>query len=181
MIRSANDVVSAIEGANEFLAYRRRYFPEPREGDEVLGIWLRRELDADLPVWLSLGAIGACARLEGKCGEAPLARGLTEEAGGIRESFSLSGLWSLCWMDGPCLREAQSARQRRNRILDALVKDAAMEPGAFLPIFDATETSDAVEAMLKELRAQHPELISATWFIGDRDRGRGLIGSRGSR
>ena len=143
LIRSADDVRSAAEAANEFLAYRRRHFPEPREVDEVLGIWVRGELDADL-------------------GEAPV---------GIRESISLSGLWSLSWIDGAFLKDAKTARERRNRILDGLVKDSATQPRAFSPVFDATETSDGVEAMLQELRAKHPDLISTTWFIDEWEQG----------
>ena len=45
LIRSADDVRSAVEAASEFLVYRRQRFAEAREADEVLGIWLRRELD----------------------------------------------------------------------------------------------------------------------------------------
>ena len=55
LIRSADDVRSAVKAASEFLVYRRHRFAEASEADEideVLGIWLRRELDAGLPAWL---------------------------------------------------------------------------------------------------------------------------------
>jgi len=158
LIRSADDVRSAAEAANELLAYRRRHFPEPREVDEVLGIWVRSELDADLPAWLWLG-------------EGVPASSLAEAPVGIRESISLSGLWSLSWIDGAFLKDAKTARERRNRILDGLVKDSATQPRAFSPVFDATETSEGVEAMLQELRAKHPDLISTTWFIDEWEQG----------
>lgn len=180
MVRSADDVRLAVEAANKFLVYRRRHFPVPREVDEVLGIWLRRELDADLPAWLWINReLGAGVQLDGSDGEDVLAPRLAATAVGIRESFSLSGLWSLCWIDGTFLEKAKTARERRNQILESLVKEGARGAGEFFPVFDATETSDSIEATLQALRAEHPSLISKTWFSDDREQG--LVGPQGTR
>ncbi len=45
LVRSADDVRSAANAASEYLAYRRQHVPAPPEANEVLGIWLRRELE----------------------------------------------------------------------------------------------------------------------------------------
>jgi hypothetical protein len=135
------------------------------EPDELLGIWHRRQLDADIPRVRPVAhqAIDTGARVIG-----------------ISESVSLSSAWALCWMDGSLLREAQSARERRIRIIGTLVKDATAAPGreppTFFPVFDARETSAAIGPALRELWERYPHLVSNTWFLHDRDTG--LIGAR---
>ena len=172
LVRSADDLGSTVEMVNEFLTYRRRHVSEAREGDEVLGIWARRELELNLPVWLSVDRdLGARVQLEGRSGNGGATRGLDEAAVGIRESFSLSGRWSLCWIDGTLLREAASAKERRTRILDALMTDVEPQEGAFFPVFEAAKTSNAVAGVLKELRARYPNLIAPIWFFDDPQRG----------
>lgn len=164
LIRSADGIRSAVEAASELLLYRRRAFAEPREADEVLGIWLRPQLDADLPTWFRDGGeLGAGARIG--------VQRPTEATVGVRESFSLSGLWSLCWIDGTVLREAKSANERRNRIVGALVSAAERQPGAFLPVFHETESTQTIGAMLQDLRVRHPDLIPENWFLDHRERG----------
>ena len=185
LIRSADDVRSAVKAASEFLVYRRRHFEEPRETDEVLGIWLRRELDADLPAWLWFDReLGAGVRVDSlPAGEAASRLSPREAAVGILESFSLSGLWTLCWIDGTLLREAPSSAERRRRILDAVLSTAAAsqspcEPGTFFPVFGASDGSDSIDATMRELQEHYPKLIGGTWFIDDRDRG--LVSAKGA-
>ena len=183
LIRSADDVRFAVEAASEFLVYRRRHFTEPRETDEVLGIWLRRELDADLPAWRWFDReVGAGVRVDSLPGETAAGLGPREAAVGILESFSLSGLWTLCWIDGTLLREAQSSAERRRGILDAVLSTASAsqspcEPGTFFPVFGAVDASDSIDATMRELQEHYPKLIGGTWFIDDRDRG--LVSAKG--
>ena len=176
LIRSADDVRSAVKAAGEFLVYRRRHFAEPRETDEVLGIWLRRELDADLPAWLWFDRkVGAGVRVDSLAGETASRLGPREAAVGILESFSLSGLWTLCWIDGTLLREAQSSAERRRGILDAVWSTASAsqspcEPRTFFPVFTARDASDSIGATMRELQDHYPKLVGGTWFVDDRER-----------
>ncbi len=176
LIRSADDVRSAVKAASEFLVYRRRHFAEPRETDEILGIWLRLELDADLPAWLWFDReLGAGVRVDSLPREPASGLGSREAAVGVLESFSLSGLWTLCWIDGTLLREAQSSTERRRRILDAVSSTASAsqspcEPGRFFPVFAASDASNSIDATMRELQDHYPKLIGGTWFIDDRDR-----------
>ena len=181
LIRSADDVRSAVEAASEFLVYRRQRFAEAREADEVFGIWLRRELDADLPAWLwldrELGA-GMSIDIPGDTSKVSLGR----SGVGIRESFSRSGLWTLCWIDGTLLSTAHSATERRRTILDSLLGTAsASRPSSatetFFPVFAAADAVESIKATMSELEDRYPQMIGGTWFLDDRDRG--IVPARG--
>jgi len=158
LIRSADDVRSAIEAANEFLVYQRQCVAEPREADEVIGIWLRRELDADLPDWLCLDR----------------ELGVPRDADvGIRASLSLSGLWTLCWIDGGLLRTAHSATERRRAIFDSLLGTAqsANATKTFFPVFAAVDAVESIKANMLVLEDRYPQMIGGTWFLDDWERG----------
>jgi len=160
LIRSAADVRSAVEAASEFLLYRRQRFAEARDADEVLGIWLRRDLDVDLAI-----------EVPGDPSPTP------EEFGvGIRESFSLSELWTLCWIDGTLLRTAHSATERRRTILDSLLLtgDASRFSSAsqtFFPVFAGVDAVEFIRATMSELENRYPDMIGGTWFLDDRESG----------
>ena len=169
LIRSADDVRSAVETASELMAYRRHRFAEAREVDEILGIWLRRELDADFPAWLwldrDLGVPGDASRISP--GEAGV---------GIRESLSLSGLWTLCWLDGTLLNTAHSATERRRTILDSLLATASASRSSsatetFFAVFAAVDAVESIKATLSELKDLYPRVIGGTWFVDDWVRG----------
>jgi len=181
LIRSADDVRSAVETASEFLVYRRQRFAEAREADEVLGIWLRRELDADLPAWLWLDRDrGAGTSIDVPRDTSKVSLG--ESGVGIRESFSRSGLWTLCWIDGTLLSTAHSATECRRTILDPLLGTAsASRPSSatetFFPVFAAADAVESIKATMSELEDRYPQMIGGTWFLDDRDRG--IVPARG--
>ena len=175
LVRSADDVRSAVEAANEFLGYQRQRIAEAREADEILGIWLRRELDVDLPAWLWLDRDrGAGMSIDVPGDASKISPG--EVGVGIRESFSLSGLWTLCWIDGTLLSTAHSATERRRTILDSLLAAAsASRPSSatetFFPVFAATDAVESIKATMSELEDRYPQMIGGTWFLDDRERG----------
>ena len=175
LLRSADEVRSAVETASEFLVYRRQRFAEAREADEILGIWLRRKLDADLPAWLWLDrdrGAGMSLVVPGDTSKVSLG----ESGVGIRESFSRSGLWTLCWIDGTLLSTAHSATERRRIVLDSLLGTAsASRPSSatetFFPVFAAADAVDSIKATMTELEDRYPQMIGGTWFLDDRERG----------
>ena len=153
----------------------------PREADEVLGIWLRREIDADLPAWprfdRELGADVSVDVPRDACKISPGEAGV-----GIRESFSRSGLWTLCWIDGTLLSTAHSATERRRIILDSLLGTAsASRPSSatatFFPVFAAADAVESIKATMSELADRYPQMIGGTWFLDDRERG--IVPARG--
>ena len=175
LIRSADDVRSAVETASEYLVYRRQQFAAAREADEVLGIWLRRELDADLPAWLCVDReLGAGMSIDVPGDTSKVSPG--ESGVGIRESFSLSGLWTLCWIDGTLLRTTHSATERRRTILDSLLATASASRSSsatetFFPVFAAADAVESTKATMSELADRYPQMIGGTWFVDYRVRG----------
>ena len=175
LIRSADDVRSAVEAASKFLVYQRQCFAEAREADEVLGIWLRRELDADLPAWLWFDReLGAGVSIDVPEDTSKVSPG--ESGVGIRESFSLSGLWTLCWIDGTLLRTAHSATERRRTILDSFLGPASAPRSSsatemFFPVFAAADAVESIKTTMSELAVRYPQLIGGTWFLSDLERG----------
>lgn len=176
LVRHADDVPSAIRAASEFLVYQRQRCGA-RGRDEILGIWLTRTLEAGLPAWLSVNA----ARAEGMAGDPGTSQigeaGATDAPVGIRASYSLSGVWTLCQMDGSLWRRATTSGARREAILRTLAQAvstssvAPAECGPFFPVFRADERTERVDAALRHLRARYPDLIGARWFFDDTERG----------
>lgn len=177
LLRSSDDMRSAVEAVSEFLVYQRQRLGMPRDTDQVLGIWIRPNLDVGLPTWPCFDAVPA------KNDKAPVKGGQTapgcgsgKAAVGIRDSFSLSGIWTLCWIDGLPLRQARSRVECRRRMLDLFLIGASAgqsvtKSRAFFPVFDASEVSDSGDLFLRELRARYPELVGDRWFIDDWGRG----------
>ncbi len=175
LVRSMGEVLSAVKAATDFLASRRRGAPAPQEADEVLGVWVRPELDAGLPAWPDFGG-GAGADL-------PTGARPDEASVGIRESVSLSGLWALCWIDGAPLRKARTPAERRRGILEAFLKEDPLSgspdgPGTFFPVFGADEAGGSPSQAMRELREARPRSVGKSWFVGDPERG--IVFGRGA-
>lgn len=173
LVRSVGDIHCALKAANEFLAYQRIH--SGVTGDEVLAIWVKGNLDADLPAWFRFSH--EVERPQVRPVEARLSDAVPGEAElGIRETFSLAGVWALCWIDGPVLRAALSSAERRDTILRRLVDvpytaGSLTDPGGFFPVFGADEPAALIEAILSDLRARYPHLVGERWFREDKARG----------
>jgi len=174
LIRSVGDLLDAVEDVNEFLVHRRQLVTESHEADEILGIWLRRELDTDLPAWLMLEpAIESGKSREGRVGQR---FGPGEASLGIRESVSISQLWALCNIDGTLLSTADGATGRRRTILDHFVRarstsHSSGDKAIFFAVFTATETGLSVKSTVRELQDSYPNIVGRTWFIDDPESG----------
>lgn len=153
VVPDAADVPAATSAASQFLIFQRQRVQATRE-DEILGVWVTRDLDAGLPAWLSVDA-----------------------ALGIRESLSLSGVWTLCWLDGPLWRRATTSADRRELLLRALAQavstpsNSPAECGPFFPVFRADAPPEHVSVALRQLRTRYPHLVGSGWFLDDAVRG----------
>lgn len=172
LVRSLDDVRPAVKDVGDYLVHQRRQFGDPPQPSPLVGLWIRPELDAGLPALLPCSPSGSDSgcNTDGATAQTP-----AEEAPvGIQMSFSLAGIWTLCWMDGPLLREVQGAHEHRHRILDAFVAGRVPEKapaGAFIPVFDPADASGVIQERLSALRARHPRLVAEQWYVDDRDHG----------
>ena len=92
LVRNAHDMRRAVESANAFSAYMRQRLGE--QVSQVIGVWLRPELDAGLPsvscadlVSDGVGSVEGADRIS----ESNPTSSATELK--IRASFSLFGVW----------------------------------------------------------------------------------------
>ena len=171
LIRSVDDVLDAVEQVNEFLVHRRQLITESHETDEILGIWLRRELDADLPAWLMLEpAIESSKSRERRVGRR---LGSGEASLGIRGSVSISQLWALCQLDGKLLCTTNSAAERRCKVLDYFLQARSASPcSGDKPVFFAvTEAGPSIKSTVRKLQESYPRIVGRTWFIDDPESG----------
>lgn len=152
LIQNPDVAARAFDAVSEFLVYRRR-LPAASGGEEILGIWVSSGAGEPWPPGLPDGG--------GTAGSDPLR---------IRESCSLAGVWTLCWLEGPALGEVGDSGARRLAVLDALagsVSAAAGPAGAFVPVFGEAESPDAIGAALDALRDRYPGLIDGRWSVND--------------
>lgn len=177
LIRNADAVLSAITGANRFLHCRRQRMADPHEGGEVLGIWLKSNLDEGLPpVHFGDDPFQPDIWSDSRRGWTDCAPNPAEAPVGLEWSFTHAGLWSLCWMDGLHLRGTLGSEERRRKILDALLSPgfaprSSRKASLFFPVFGASEAIGSIEATMRNLQDDYPRLISGTWFFDDLERG----------
>lgn len=171
LVRDGEDLPAALKSPGAALAYQRRAHEEPGNASEVLGVWVRRDLDAALPAWACGGPESGGADRR----SASTAR-QTNVGVAVVESLGLLGVWVLCRFGGPALTSASTAAERRRVLVDSLVNVAAGSPsrrgaGTFFPVFPAVDSHASIHADVCELRDRHPHLVGGTWSLHDRVRG----------
>lgn len=177
LVRSVDDLDAAVSAVNDYLNHLRESLsPASRHDSTLLGIWVRSDLEEGLPEWLHYESATPAAA-HGEVAQAAMSEALV----GVRTSVSLSGLWTLCWIDGPLLRATDTTDQARRHVLDTFVA-ATSEPrgsrsgGFFYASFAASRPSTFMAAEVADLRARHPRLVAEQWFVVDDDQGiQGLI------
>lgn len=169
LIRSTADIPFAVESVNEFLAFRRNASLPVRE-HEILAVCLTRQLDGGWP----LRHLGGHepeqrpAQASPANGRAPSGTGLE-----VQESYSVSGIWTLCRMDGPLLHTARNPESKRDLILRTLAdglsrRASSTEGGVVFPVFDTGETAESIEAEVRTLRSRYPGLLGPCWYRADK-------------
>lgn len=162
-VRSIADIHSALIAVNDFLACRKSY-DCPLPDEEMLGVCIRTGLDTNLP-----GLLHANNSFR-ESTDSNQATHLIEPEIGIRESISLSGLWSLCWLDGPLFRQAGSASEQRKLILQALVNTSSafgssQQPVLFLPVFNKNESAEEIATEVRRLETTRPYVIAPVDYV----------------
>lgn len=102
-------------------------------GSHLLGVWVEAGLAEQLPAILPVP-------------------GLPAHEVTIRESASLSGIWTLCWCE-PTLTELEG-RVTRAALMQALLaapRSTGRKPGSFAPVFPANVTANDVRREMELL------------------------------
>jgi hypothetical protein len=151
VVRSDDDLPSAVKSARELLDYRRRRLPSHR--DVLLGV-------------CSPDILERLLRPE---------REPRERTVEVYETISV-GPWTLALLKGIPLANEPSAKGRRARVLEALVAPADRAPssgrrGSFHTVFTASEPEHEVGETLAELRRRFAGLVGDLWFVDHPSRG----------
>lgn len=168
-VHAATDLEAALAAVGQILARRRR--EEPHLAVELYGAWVDSRLDQGMPPILRSGA---------SCDPGSQAEIV------VHESFSLAGVWSLCWIDGPSLSTAPDAGARQRIVVDALAgaarrADVGRNAPQYYPVFPGAMDPQSVRVAFRELRARHPGTVGPTWFLlvnedgGPRFRSEGMV------
>src|SRR5687767_1045173 len=84
-VRHMDDVMPSVEAASEFLAYQQQQLESSRQSDDLLAIWIDRDLEAALPA-RSVPSLYSS-----------IERPMTTFR--LKYSVSVSDIWTLCWID----------------------------------------------------------------------------------
>ena len=163
-VRSVDDVMPAVEAASEFLAYKQQHLEGSQQFDDLLAIWIDDDLDAALPAW-SVSRLGASS-------ERP-----TPTPFSLRQSVSLSEIWTLCWIDISPSESDLGGKSPREALIGTLAKILSVRcsstgPGLLFPVFGASDPTEGIETSIANLKARYPGIIGATWFVHDRNQGK---------
>jgi len=162
-VRSIDDVMPAVDAASEFLAYKQN-LEGNRQSDDLLAIWIDDDLEAALPEW-SVSRLGTLS-------ERP-----TPTPVSLRQSSSLSGIWTLCWIDISPPESEHGGKSPREALIGTLAKILSARcsstgTGPLFPVFGVSDPIEGIETSIANLKARYPSIIGATWFIHDRNQGK---------
>ena len=162
-VRSIDDVMPAVEAASEFLAYKQN-LEGNRQSDDLLAIWIDDDLEAALPAW-SVSRLGTSS-------ERPTTTPIS-----LRQSFSLSGIWTLCWIDISPSESEHGEKSPREALIGTLAKILSAHcsstgTGPLFPVFGVSDPIESIETSIANLKARYPSIIGAKWFIHDRNQGK---------
>lgn len=134
LIHNPEALMSACQEVSDLFAFRRRYPRLPR--DRVLALWLDPQQ--------TMVAVSGCIRVDGP-GDGQSHR--------IAASASLSGLWTLCWLE-------ESLRDRVS-LLEWLASESTHSAPnrRFIPVFDSDMEADERELELMKLRRARPDEV----------------------
>jgi hypothetical protein len=163
-VRSINDVTPAVEAASEFLEYKQQHLGGSRHSDDLLAIWIDRDLEAALPAWSIPSLYSSSERTI----PTPFR---------LRYSVSLSDIWTLCWIDISLPEGQLGGKSPREALIGTLAKILSARcsssgPGLLLPVFGANDPTESMEICHANLKAQYSSTIGETWFVHDRNQGK---------
>ena len=145
-VRRTDDLASACQQVEEFLAFCRSRQSDPYANERFLGTWVDGHIITSLPQeWVR--PLSATQTLF-----------LT-----MREIFALSGVWSVASMEAVCLETNEGMALSHNLVLDALIalrQGDAGTVGAYSPVFARGTPTEQLHAEIKQLSLRYPLRIA---------------------
>ena len=170
VVRDDDHMPASIANCNDLLAIHRGQSHGHRREDRVLGVWLRENVDVGLPRM----DCHDLAPLE----DAPFRNGNSSHQTRnkvptvrIRESISLSGVWTLCWIHGSPIHRVTNTLQGLCDLAENLIGPYSTTKRGFFPAFPAGASVHAIERVMLKSRSRYPDLIGTTWFRDDWSQG----------
>lgn len=162
-VRAMEDVIPAVEAAGEFLAHQRQQLEGSRQSDDLLAIWIDRDLEAALPSW-SIPSLHSSS-------ERPTTTFRLDY------SVSFSGIWTLCWIDLSPPETELGGNSPRKLLIGTVARvfserHSSTGVGLLLPVFGVGDPTEGIDADIADLKAQYPGLIGTACFIHDRNQGK---------
>lgn len=150
VIHRPADLARACEDISAFLTFHHKKRAASR-AEPLIGVWLDPGMPAEIVAELNEDAAKSAAGL-----------------GNIRESVSLGGVWTLCWLD--------SERVGRLPLLEALLERSTADsdnaaPRRFIPVFLDDLPVSEVQSEMQELRRHRPSCVMPSlWQEGETGR-----------
>ncbi|AVZ40803.1 MULTISPECIES: helix-turn-helix domain-containing protein [unclassified Dietzia] len=154
LVSDTRHLAAAVRGANSYMAHLRRVLPPASPHDTAL-----------VGVWVFAGDDGRSRMV---MGEASLA---------ARSSVSMSGLWTLVWIDVPRpQRDAGTDHARRVALTSVASRHPhAPFPATFYACFAADHPPTLITSELRRLGAICPQVETGRWFVSDEHGFRGPV------
>jgi hypothetical protein len=153
----------AVEAASEFLMYQQRQLESSRQSDDLLAIWIDRDLEAALPS-RSVPSL-----------DSSIERPKTTLR--LNYSVSVSDIWTLCWIDLSPPESELGGNSPREALIGTVAKVfserySSTGAGLLLPVFGVSDPTERIDASIADLKTRYPGFIGTAWFIYDRNQGK---------
>mgnify|MGYP001445939229 CR=1 FL=1 len=174
VVSSAEELPAALASANEYLRFLRKRFREPDKHAPLLGVWVGGRVDQYWSALVSCDVGVPCSQQHARgSSQCP---GAGDHSWRLRESVSVSGSWTLYWLDYVVRSDQVPAvagcRDPLRAIAEAL-SCCAVSPirGAFFPVFGTSSCAESRLDLLRQLQEDFPGLVDGRWFLDSKTEG----------
>ena len=158
LVRSNSDLFSSCRNVADFLAFWRRQVGSSTDASPLIGVWIHPQSPDNLPSHIG------CTLPRGDSSS-------TQIEYDISESFGLSGIWTLCWLNIRQPGERFDRSLQREALLLSLLRWSNQDVfetdiGQFSPVFDSKDQPDLIWSEVSRLRRRYPGRITMP-FVHD--------------
>jgi len=168
LIRNIEEMDTALEAANKYVIFMQKLFDSNQQENWILGVWVRSEFETDLP-YLSCQNQKSTGTVIDESSESNVIT--LKKPVYIQQSVSLCGIYSFFWVNGDLFQDTEGPGERRCAIIQTLIIPYSREKSLFFPVLQQKESIKTYQSATSNLCKQHPNLISTTGYVADRDRG----------